>query len=92
MINEYVLQKIDDMNENENYDPYKSLIKSNVSNESLFDDGNYDIQEDDTVLSDIDDRKSKRIAEIIIISVVGITMLSIIAILGYLICTGKFTL
>lgn len=84
-----LLQRIDNMEENKDYNPYQSLRRTNIKDSELFNENDYEIKEDeDTILMDEDKaRKDKRNGTIIAL-VVGAFVLSLFGGLIYIIYIG----
>ena len=84
-----LLMRIDNMDDDKDYDPYQPLKRTTLSNDELFHSDDYVIQEDDLILKDGDKVKRDTMIRNILGITIAIVMITILIILGYV--TYKFS-
>ena len=88
LISRELLQRIDNIDDEKDFDPYKALKKNAVKNTELFNAGDYEIQEDDIILQDKGKVRKQKIINIITALIVGLIVTGIVGGLLYILATG----
>lgn len=92
IISKDLLQRIDSINDDKEYDPYKALKRTTVSSKELFNESDYEIQDDDVILRDEEKVKKEKRTSLIIGLIVMVLMLSVLGGLVYIAYTGGIKL
>lgn len=80
-----MLQRIDNMDENNDFNPYKAVKKTHTNIGELFNDADYAIEDDDVgIVIDTEEIDKAKRASTIKACVIGFIMVIILSMLGYL--------
>ncbi len=74
VINSELLQRIDKMDDNKDYDPYASIKRTTISQEELFSSEDYELDEDDYVSKIENDKKESKLPIILTIAFISIML------------------
>lgn len=75
VINEELLQRIDKMNDNKEFDPYASIKRTTILQEELFNNDDYELEDDDYVSQIENDKKESKLP--IILTILFLLLLAI---------------
>ena len=77
IINEELIQRLDNMELEHEYDPYQALKKTTVNNEDLFSEEDYSINTDDNFVSYHEEEKKSSVKGIVLGIIIAITFILI---------------